>query len=264
MARGQPCIDAGQRLQERERRLPAARTAQHKTMSSRIENRLPFWANGQRHVPPVGAAFRAKGTKSALEQHSRCQRYAEKCRGGVIPSVKIAKAAELLIRRARERTLTGDPRADWTTIKQDVRAADDDAFKQVASALDYLVAFGHGRRICEKLSAMWMAHKSYPTAREGLHAALTQEQILSAGEQLHGIHVMNMHKCKGKQFDGVVLYRQQYHSPFVWRSESPPHTRSRRLLQVAITRAQSHVLVLDEAMSKCPILDPHRLWRFGS
>jgi DNA helicase-2/ATP-dependent DNA helicase PcrA len=207
----------------------------------------------------VGAAFRAKGNKCALKQYLCCQKYAEQCRKAALPKVKIALAGDVLVKRARERVLRGNPREDWTTVKQDLRLADDAAYKQIAGSLDYLVAFGRGRRICDNLSAMWLMHGSYPTAREALHSALTQDQLLSGGEQLHGIHVMNMHKCKGKQFDGVVLYREQYHSPFVWRGEAHPHSRSRRLMQVAITRAKSHVLILDEAMSKCPILDPHKL-----
>jgi hypothetical protein len=30
-------------------------------------------------------------------------------------------------------------------------------------------------------------------------------------------------------------------------------------LHMAITRAKSHVLILDEALSECPIIDPHKL-----
>jgi DNA helicase-2/ATP-dependent DNA helicase PcrA len=92
-----------------------------------------------------------------------------------------------------------------------------------------------------------------------LHASLSQQQLLSATtDELRGIHVMNAHKCKGKQFDGVVLYRQQFHSPFVWAKDQSPFLASRRLLYMAVTRARKHVLILDEMSSKCPILDPYR------
>jgi DNA helicase-2/ATP-dependent DNA helicase PcrA len=104
-----------------------------------------------------------------------------------------------------------------------------------------------------------LQHAAYPGAREALDTALTQDQLLSGGEELRGIHVMNMHKCKGKQFDGVILYRQQYHSPFVWRDEAAPYQASRRLLHMAITRARLHVLILDEVYSTCPIIDQYTL-----
>jgi DNA helicase-2/ATP-dependent DNA helicase PcrA len=104
-----------------------------------------------------------------------------------------------------------------------------------------------------------MHNGAYVGARDALDSALAQEQLHSAGEELHGIHVMNSHKCKGKQFDGVVLYRQQHHSPFVWRNEAAPYSASRRLLQMAITRARCHVLILDDVFSECPIIDSHKL-----
>jgi DNA helicase-2/ATP-dependent DNA helicase PcrA len=104
-----------------------------------------------------------------------------------------------------------------------------------------------------------MQYGAYVGARKALDDALAQDQLLSTGEELHGIHVMNMHKCKGKQFDGVVLYRQQYHSPFVWRGEKNPYMKSRRLLHMAITRAKSHVLILDEAYPQCPIIGKYKL-----
>jgi DNA helicase II / ATP-dependent DNA helicase PcrA len=207
----------------------------------------------------AGAAFRAKGSKTARQLAGKLASYAGCCRTGTLPKVKVVRAANDLIASARARRFTGNPRTDWLSVKQDLRQLGEKAFRDMASSLDYLVAFSQGHRISENLSALWIQHGAYPGAREALDGALAQEQLLSGREQLHGIHVMNMHKCKGKQFDGVVLYRQQYHSPFVWREEVAPYTSSRRLLHMAITRAKSHVLILDEAYSNCPILDQHKL-----
>jgi DNA helicase-2/ATP-dependent DNA helicase PcrA len=207
----------------------------------------------------VGVAFRAKGKQAALAKWSKCVAYANRCRAGDIPTFKIVVAASALVAAARNRELTGDPGRDWLSVKKDMRQVGEESFAEVASSLDYLVAFARGRRIRNNLSEIWMQHAAYIGAREALDSALAQEQLLSADEELQGIHVMNMHKCKGKQFDGVVLYRQQHHSPFVWRGEAVPHAGSRRLLHMAITRARAHVLLLDEAFSTCPILAEHTL-----
>jgi DNA helicase-2/ATP-dependent DNA helicase PcrA len=207
----------------------------------------------------VGEAFRAKGKQTAHAKWVKCIDYANCCRKGTVPKFKIVVAANTLITTARNRKLTGEPGSDWLTVKNDMRQTGEDSFVEVASSLDYLVAFARGRRIRDNLSEIWMQHGAYIGAREALESALAQEQLISAGEELEGIHVMNMHKCKGKQFDGVVLYRQQHHSPFVWRNEASPQTRSRRLLHMAITRAKSHVLLLDEACSNCSIIDEHTL-----
>jgi DNA helicase-2/ATP-dependent DNA helicase PcrA len=207
----------------------------------------------------AGMAFRAKGTKTARSRSLRLAKYAARCRAGTLPKVKVVHAASDLLTSARGRVFSGSPPDDWLSVKEDLRRLGEETFREMASFLDYLVSFARGHRISENLSALWMEHETYPGAREALDAALAQDQLLSGQEKLSGIHVMNMHKCKGKQFDGVVLYRQQYHSPFVWRDEAAPYTRSRRLLHMAITRAKSHVLILDEALSECPIIDPHKL-----
>lgn len=207
----------------------------------------------------IGAAFRAKGTQTSLSKSAKCATYASRCRTGNIPNFKIAAAANTLVETARNRVLTGDPGRDWLSVKQDMRESGDRSFAEVASSLDYLVAFARGQRIRDSLSEIWMLHASYIGARQALDSALAQDQLLSGGEDLRGIHVMNMHKCKGKQFDGVVLYRQQHHSPFVWRNEAAPHPISRRLLHMAITRSKSHLLILNEAFSVCPIVGRHTL-----
>jgi DNA helicase-2/ATP-dependent DNA helicase PcrA len=235
-------------------------------LSSRAAAFLLEPKDAQNHAEDVatlleltGSAFRAKGNKGALERADKCFGYAASCRSGKLPRNKIVAAASNLVASARTRTLKGIPGEDWITVKLDMRRQGDDALREMASSLDYLVAFARGHRITENLSSLWVGHGSYVHARGALDAALAQDQLLSSVEQVRGIYVMNMHKCKGKQFDGVVLYRQQHHSPFLWRNEPAPYTRSRRILHVAITRARSHILILDEASSTCPIIAPHSL-----
>lgn len=207
----------------------------------------------------LGEAFRAKGNQTALSKSSKCVEYAARCKAGSIPNVKIVTAASKLILGSEARKHSGDPGQDWLTIKQSLQESGDASFANVASSLNYLDAFTRSKRIKSSLSAIWMQHGSYIGAREALDSGLAQEQLTQASEELQGIHVMNMHKCKGKQFEGIVLYRQEFHSPFVWHGEPAPHTRSRRLLHMAITRATKHVLILDEATSACPILGEYTL-----
>jgi len=207
----------------------------------------------------VAAAFRAKGTKGGRKLRDRCLSYATQLRAEKIPGVRIVKAADAAVTAAQMHALTGDPRKDWSATKKIMGNTGEQSFEDMASQLDYLVAFARGRRIAEALSAAWIEHGAYENARALLDAALAQDQLMSAGESLAGIHVMNSHKAKGKQFDGVVLYRQEHHAPFVWRAEAPPYAESRRLLHMAITRARKHVLIVSEAFPGCPILKWHKL-----
>lgn len=106
---------------------------------------------------------------------------------------------------------------------------------------------------------------AYTNARVALDQALAQEQIMDGVEAPTGLQVMNFHKAKGKQFDGVVIVREARRtnsgvdSSFVWRGDAPPYPKSRRVLRVGITRARSHTLLLDPLWPACPLLPGHRL-----
>lgn len=204
-------------------------------------------------------AYRANGNATALKFSRTLRKWALKTRGQGPPKVKLVVAVESLLRSVSETPYAGDPRRDWVRVKRELRSSGEARLSGVASCLDYLVAFNRGARISAGLTELWLANQSYVGARAALDEALTQEQLLSGNDTLNGIHVMNMHKCKGKQFDGVVLYRAQHSSPFVWPSDPSPHPKSRKILHVSITRARKHVLILDEAVPACPIIGPHTL-----
>jgi len=202
---------------------------------------------------------RAKGTMTALASAKKFRKWAARTRAGSAPSVNMIAALNSLLDAIASTPLTGSPAKDWIRIKRDLRATPDALLRVVADHLDYLVAFNRGERISASLAEAWRTHSSYRGARLALDNALAQEQLLSSGEATGGIHVMNMHKAKGKQFDGVVLFRSQYSSPFVWRDDPAPYSRSRKLLHVAISRARVHVLVLEEAFPACDIVGSHVL-----
>jgi DNA helicase-2/ATP-dependent DNA helicase PcrA len=92
-----------------------------------------------------------------------------------------------------------------------------------------------------------------------LDAALAQDQLLSGGNDLYGIHVMTVHKSKAKEFDAVVILDDANSCPFLFCQEKPPYPRSRKLLRVGITRARYHVLLLTDLFKRTPLLDGHVL-----
>jgi DNA helicase II / ATP-dependent DNA helicase PcrA len=91
----------------------------------------------------------------------------------------------------------------------------------------------------------------YTNARAALDAALAQDQLLEGVEAPWGLQVMTFHKSKAKQFDGVIVVREarksgeSFVSSFVRWGDEHPHTRSRRILRVGITRAKFHTVILD-------------------
>jgi DNA helicase-2/ATP-dependent DNA helicase PcrA len=208
---------------------------------------------------------RARGSKTGIEEAAKLQKWARLARGGKIPKTKLATAVEELVLAARQLSLSGDPGKDWRLVEAILQNSGDPEVRTIAAYQDCLVAYNRGRLIAGNLSDMWSEFRCYPRAREALDRALAEDQMVSGVESLYGLHVMTIHRSKGKQFDGVIILRERnpgeggWKSSFIWRDDPSPHMRSRKILRVAITRAIRHVIILDPVYPTCPILSPFKL-----
>ncbi|WEF35143.1 UvrD-helicase domain-containing protein [Pseudoduganella chitinolytica] len=211
----------------------------------------------------IAAALRATGNFQAPA--AKLTEQANKIRGGKALQIKIAKALRGVILRLHLVGFSGNPAADWLLVKHALRDSGQAELSRVATQLDFLVAFQRGHRISAGLATQWLRDGAYTRAREALDQALAQEHILDGAEAQMGIQVMNFHKAKGKQFDGVIIVREARRtgagvdSSFAWRDDIPPYTKSRRVLRVGITRARGHLLILDPMWPSCPLLRGHAL-----
>jgi DNA helicase-2/ATP-dependent DNA helicase PcrA len=192
-------------------------------------------------------------------------RQSHELRAGKAPRAGIIAALRQVLARLHEHGFSGDPAADWISVKRALRDTGHKDLVRAAQQLDYLVAFQRGHRISAGLSAEWLQSGTYAGARVALDTALAKEQILDGTEALAGIHVMNVHKAKGKQFDGVIILRQarfagpKPESSFVWRGDHPPYPKSRRIVRVAASRARECLVILDPLWPDCPLLAGHNL-----
>ena len=184
---------------------------------------------------------------------------------GKVPNAKFVQSVLGVMDGLRAQGFSGDPAKDWTRVKIALRAAGDEHLTEAAKNLDYLVAFNRGKRISGGLGVVWARDGQYTGAREVLDLALAQDQILGGVDDPPGVQVMNVHRAKGKQFDGVIVVREARHdgqkmvSSFVWWGDEPPYHRSRKILRVAITRAKIHTLMLGPLYPACPIVGQHKL-----
>lgn len=211
----------------------------------------------------IAAARRATG--QSRKEVAKLLEQANKIRNGKTLNVNIVVSLRALIASFSLTDFSGDPAQDWLTVKHGLRGVNQDELSRVANQLDFLVAFRRGHRISAALSAEWLRDGAYTNARAALDQALAQEQILDGVETPAGIQVMNFHKAKGKQFDGVIIVREArrtgagVESSFLWRGDAPPYPKSRRVLRVGITRAKVHTLIVDPLWPTCPILRGHKL-----
>jgi DNA helicase-2/ATP-dependent DNA helicase PcrA len=204
--------------------------------------------------------FRAKGGKTNLQNAQRFAMQAIDLRKGNQPRRKTAADSFLrTVRRVRSHTFTGEPKRDWLDTRTYLRESGSTLLESVADYAEQLVAFQRGQNIAAGLAELWQNQGHYMKARAALDNALAQEQLLAGSNDLHGIHVMTIHKSKGKEFDGVIILDDGNNSPFLFCREPSPYVRSRKLLRVGITRAKHHVLLLTDRYNKTPLLAGHKL-----
>jgi len=186
--------------------------------------------------------------------------WAAKCKAAKVSCSALVKSVRDLLDTVKTAAFVGDPARDWIFVKKHLRDSKEPMLIAVAQHLDYLVAFNRSKRISANLSAVWEASATYLRAREALDSALAQDLILDGMDDPDGIQVMTIHKSKGKQFDGVIVLRRERHdgnglvSNLVWRDDTPPYRRSRKILMVGVTRAKVHTMMVQQVWPDCPLM----------
>lgn len=169
---------------------------------------------------------------------------AEKARAG---EPQPRKAARLLVNAAEQRILfTGAPVDDWLAARSVLATS---GLDEIAKTSRMLRLFRATDLLASGLQDIWVRRGDYLGATEWLRRTLEQQRLLEAERPVRGAMLMNMHKSKGKEFDGVILI-EAYRRPLMLNRTA----EERRLLRVAITRAR-HRVVLLRATGAAPLTD---------
>lgn len=204
--------------------------------------------------------YRARGKRTNLDMATRLATSAEECRANTRPRANSTAARlAVLMEAVRAHKFAGNPRADWTKTQELLADCGASALAAIAGSAEPLMNFQRGGRIAAALTDLWQDGRDYKGAREVLDHVLAEDQLLSGLSDLRGVHVMTIHKAKGKEFDAVVIFDDSIGSPLVRDDEAAPHPKSRKLLFVGVTRAKHHVLMLCDASKATPLLAGHQL-----
>lgn len=81
-----------------------------------------------------------------------------------------------------------------------------------------------------------------------------QEHFAAAQKDWRGIHLMTIHKSKGKEFDEVIIYDGMFQR--IARAPADPKAYAQDLLalRVAVTRAIRRSSILTPKRDPCPFL----------
>ncbi len=151
--------------------------------------------------------------------------------------------------------LSGDPGEDWLAIRRLLEGATAVELAQVAADAEYLRLFHKGAMLRSRLSEIWRTEGSYFGAEEAVRDALLQEHFSASTRTWAGIHVMTIHKSKGKEFDEIFVCEGRFQGRIVSTNATENDIAQARLaLRVAATRARERVTILTPKDKKCPFL----------
>ncbi|MCJ9707497.1 UvrD-helicase domain-containing protein [Bordetella hinzii] len=190
-------------------------------------------------------------TNAAAEHARKYDEAAAKVATGEGPRINAAKALVAVYKAGID--LVGEPVADWKAARWVLH--DIPALNELFREARLVRLFRATDSLASGLGERWLALSSYAGASELVKRTLEQERLVAAERDPQGCILMNMHKAKGKEFDGVVLVEGAFKSSFFdERNEQPPFERSRRLLRVGLTRAKTLVAIVRPQNAR-PLVD---------
>ena len=162
--------------------------------------------------------------------------------------IKAAKELEALL-KAGAAVFVGDPVVDWKAAQKIM--AQVSALAEIGRQVRLVRLFRATDALGRGLAELWLAAGNYRTATILIKRILDQEKLISLEQDPRGCLLMNIHKSKGKEFDGVVLVEGAFKSFFFdEKNEKAPYPQSRRLLRVALTRARSRTAIIRWAKAR--------------
>lgn len=150
--------------------------------------------------------------------------------------------------------LTGDPAADWLHLRGLLASSSADALQQVATDARYLRLLHRGSGLRTNLGALWRAQGGYQGAEEAVRSALMQEHFAAAQKNWRGIHLMTIHKAKGKEFDEVIIYDGMFQRIARAPDDQKAYAQDLLALRVGVTRAIRRTSILTPKRDPCPFL----------
>jgi DNA helicase-2/ATP-dependent DNA helicase PcrA len=165
----------------------------------------------------------------------------------------IKEMQELLAKR-EDITLCGIPEDDWLQLRRLFQNCESIYLKNIYEDVKFLRLLKKGALLSERLTATWRLTGTYQGAKASIEDAFVQEHFIAAQTNYKGIHIMTLHKSKGKEFDEVFIW-EDFYNPLV-RPDSKPKDiiESRYLLRVAATRSRERTTFLTVAKQPCILL----------
>lgn len=149
---------------------------------------------------------------------------------------------------------SGDPGADWVTIRTLLLESSSEYLNDAGEDARYLRLLHKGALLRTSLNELWKRNYNYKGATIAVSSALLQEHFLAINRDLVGVHLMTLHKSKGKEFDLVIIYDGVYHKILRKDYTTEDLNSAKLVLRVGVTRAREHCMILTPQNDPCRLV----------
>jgi DNA helicase-2/ATP-dependent DNA helicase PcrA len=167
----------------------------------------------------------------------------------------VVKECQRIAAERENLRLSGNPEEDWAAMRELIATSTAPQVARVAADARFLRLLHKGSSLRTALSDMWRTQGDYVGAEAALGDALLQEHFVAAHKEWRGLHVMTIHKAKGKEFDEVVIYEGTFSGRIVAaNADARRIAQSRLALRVAVTRAIRRTTIVTPQRDGCQFL----------
>lgn len=168
--------------------------------------------------------------------------------------IRIVEGARAIALARFALELTGRPEEDWLAIRRLLGNVGVEEYLRIAEEAKYIRLLHRGAALRTRLGDLWRQHQAYPGAIAAVEDALVQEHFSSTLKEWRGVHVMTMHKSKGKEFSEVVIFEGRHSGRLVRTDSEKAKAQSILTLRVAVTRAMRRTTIVTPNDKRCPLL----------
>ncbi|SJZ77903.1 DNA helicase-2 / ATP-dependent DNA helicase PcrA [Sediminibacterium ginsengisoli] len=176
--------------------------------------------------------------------------------GVIRGSTRVQLAGELLevVEKRQLINFTGTPADDWLLIRKLFENCSNPTLKNIFEDALYVRLLNKGALLNESLSERWRNNGSYQGASGVIESALLQEHFSMSNRKWNGIFIMTIHKSKGKEFDEVIIWEDEFKRLVPNNANETDIDRTKLALRVAVTRAKRQTTILTPISDPCVLL----------
>lgn len=133
---------------------------------------------------------------------------------------------------------------DSQKIEKYIMGIENQYIKPINELINHCNPFKQNSYLTTKANELYFSNGSYCGIKKVFYQYILQKKMLGIDFGGNSINIMTMHKSKGKEFDGVILFDGLHGNSLELKDDDDNLSKTRALVRVAMTRARHCVSII--------------------